>query len=60
MKVIKIDQVAKEPIREKLFTGNVTMQPIISKDMGANLLITQVNFGPRVRNKFHSHTLEQY
>jgi len=59
MKVIKIDQVAKEPHSGKLFTGNVTMQPIIGKEMGANLLITQVNFGRGVRNKFHSHTLEQ-
>ena len=59
MKVIKIDQVAKEPHSGKLFTGNVTMQPIIGKEMGANLLITQVNFSRGVRNKFHSHTLEQ-
>ena len=59
MKVVKVNQVAKESHSGKLFTGTVTMQPIIGKEMGANLLITQVNFSRGVRNKFHSHSLEQ-
>jgi hypothetical protein len=32
MKVIKVDDVAREPQVDKLFTGPVTMQPIIGKD----------------------------
>ena len=56
MKVIKVNQVTKEPHSGKLFTGMVTMQPIIGKELNSDLVISQVNFGPGVRNKFHSHS----
>ena len=59
MKVTKVDQVVKESHSGALFTGLVTMQPIVGRELSTNLLITQVNFGRGVRNKFHSHTLEQ-
>jgi quercetin dioxygenase-like cupin family protein len=59
MKVIKVSQITKEPHSGKLFTGTVTMQPIIGKELSRDLLITKVNFGPGVRNKFHTHSLEQ-
>jgi quercetin dioxygenase-like cupin family protein len=59
MKVIRVDQVAKEPQVDKLFTGPVTMQPIIGTDLSKNFLIKQVNFSKGVRNKFHSHSIEQ-
>ena len=59
MKVIRVAQVAKEPWVNKLFTGQVTTQPIIGTDLSKNFLIQQVNFGKGVRNKFHSHSIEQ-
>ncbi len=59
MKVIKIAQVAKEPQTNPLFTGPVTMQAIVGTDLSTRFLIRQVNFGRGVRNKFHSHTIEQ-
>jgi quercetin dioxygenase-like cupin family protein len=59
MKVIRASKVKKEPHSGKLFTGPVTMQPIIGKELNGDLIITQVNFGPGVRNKFHSHSREQ-
>jgi 4-carboxymuconolactone decarboxylase len=59
MKAIKVDQVAKEPWVDKLFTGPVTLQPIIGTDLSKNFLIDQVNFNKGVRNKFHSHSIEQ-
>src|SRR5512136_29793 len=59
MKIIRVDQVAKEPQVDKLFTGPVTMQPIIGTDLSKNFLIKQVNFSKGVRNKFHSHSIEQ-
>jgi quercetin dioxygenase-like cupin family protein len=59
MKIIRIDQVTKEPQVDKLFTGPVTMQPIIGTDLSKNFLIKQVNFSRGVRNKFHSHSIEQ-
>ncbi len=59
MEVIKIAQVAKEPAVSPLFTGPVTMQPIVGIELSKNFLIRQVNFGHGVRNKFHSHTIEQ-
>ncbi len=60
MKVINIARVAREePSESSLFTGPVTMQPVIGKDLSKNFFITQVNFGRGVRNKFHTHTTEQ-
>ena len=59
MKVTKVDQVAKEPRVDSLFTGSVTMQTIIGTDLSKNFRISQVNFSRGVRNKFHSHTIEQ-
>jgi quercetin dioxygenase-like cupin family protein len=59
MKVIKVDKVAKEPQVNKLFTGPVTMQPIIGTDLSKNFSIQQVNFSKGARNKLHTHSTEQ-
>ena len=59
MKVIKVDQVAKEPWVDKLFTSPVTLQSIIGTDLSKNFLIQQVNFSKGIRNKFHTHSIEQ-
>ena len=59
MKVIRRANVAKEPHESKLFTGPVTLQTIIGTDLSKNFLIGQVNFGKGIRNKFHSHSIEQ-
>ena len=59
MKVFKIEQIAKEPKTEPIFTGPVTMQTIIDTDQSDRFVIRQVNFGRGVRNKLHSHDIEQ-
>jgi quercetin dioxygenase-like cupin family protein len=59
MKVIRVADVAREPVVNPLFTGPVTMQPIVGGEQGKDFVIRQVNFGRGVRNKFHSHTAEQ-
>jgi 4-carboxymuconolactone decarboxylase len=59
MKVIKVAQVAEEPQESSLFTGPVTMQSVIGTDLSKRFLIKQVNFGRGVRNKFHTHNIEQ-
>ena len=59
MKVIKVAQVVKESHTGPMFTGRVAMQPIIGPELSKNFQIAQVNFDSGVRNKFHSHTLEQ-
>ena len=59
MKVIKTALVAKEPAVSPLFTGKVTRQSIVTEELSKNFLIRQVNFDRGVRNKFHSHTIEQ-
>jgi len=59
LKVIRVGKIKKEPHSGKLFTGPVTMQPIIGKELNGDLITAQVNFGPGVRNKFHSHSSEQ-
>ncbi|MBI2328175.1 MAG: cupin domain-containing protein [Chloroflexi bacterium] len=60
MKVIQIDQVAKEPPTNlKLFTGPVTMQTVVDTELSNKFSVRQVNFDQGVRNKFHSHSIEQ-
>jgi quercetin dioxygenase-like cupin family protein len=59
MKVVKVDKVPKEPSTNPMFTGPVTMQAIVGTDLSNRFLIRQVNFARGVRNKFHTHTVEQ-
>ena len=59
MKVIKVDKLAKEPKVTPIFTGPVTMQLVVGPELSNNFLIQQVNFEQGVRNKFHSHSMEQ-
>jgi len=59
MKVIKIDQVPKTPRVSPIFTGPVTMQSLVDPDLSKRFLIQQVNFDKGVRNKLHTHTIEQ-
>lgn len=62
MKVINIRQAPQEPVvgsLSSLFTHPVTMQYIIGAELSKSFIITQVNFGRGVRNKFHNHSNEQ-
>ena len=59
MKVIKTAQVPKEPQVRPFFTGPVTRQVFINTDLSKRFMINQVNFDDGVRNKFHSHSIEQ-
>jgi quercetin dioxygenase-like cupin family protein len=59
MRVIKVAQLAREPQESVLFTGPVTMQTIVGTEESKRFMIRQVNFGRGVRNKFHSHSIEQ-
>jgi quercetin dioxygenase-like cupin family protein len=59
MKIIKINQVPKAPRVSPIFTGPVTMQPIVDTDLTKRFLIQQVNFEKGVRNKLHTHSIEQ-
>jgi len=58
MKILKMNEVPKEPHVTPLFTGpDVTRQSLVpeSKDLTVNI----VNFGKGVRNKFHTHNGDQ-
>ena len=58
MKIIKVNEVPREPYLNPLFTGSdVTRQSFVtgSKDLSLGI----VNFGRGVRNKFHSHDGDQ-
>ena len=58
MKVIRIDEVQKEPFGSSIFTSeDVTKQAIIPDSQEYD--INQVNFGRGVRLKFHAHDSEQ-
>ncbi len=59
MKVTKISQVPKTPRVSPIFTGPVTMQSIVDTDLSKRFQIRQVNFEKGVRNKFHTHSIEQ-
>jgi len=58
VKVVNIDDVAKEPNPSPLFTGSdVTRQPLVSQSQ--DFAVAVVNFGKGVRNKFHTHDSDQ-
>jgi quercetin dioxygenase-like cupin family protein len=58
MKIIKINDIPKEPYITPLFTGpNVTIQPLVTKSK--DLRVSIVNFGKGVRNKFDAHDGDQ-
>ncbi len=59
MKVVKVSNVPKTPRVSPIFTGPVSMQELVGKDLSKRFLIQQVNFEKSVRNKFHTHTIEQ-
>lgn len=59
MKIMKINQVPKKPVEDPLFTGPVSMQSIVDTDLSKRFKIQQVNFEKGVRNKFHTHAIEQ-
>ena len=59
MKIASISHVTKEPRVSPLFDGPVTIQSIVGTDLSDRFRISQVNFDKGVRNKFHSHTIEQ-
>lgn len=59
MKIMKIDKVPKTPRVSPIFTGPVTMQALVDPDLSKRFLIQQVNFDKGVRNRLHTHTIEQ-
>ncbi len=60
MKVIKISEVPAQEAGGTLFTGGlVTRQPLVNKDNGKDFNMSNVNFSPGARNKFHTHTSDQ-
>jgi quercetin dioxygenase-like cupin family protein len=59
MKVFKVSGVKKEPAVSPMFTGPVTMQSIVGTELSKRFMIRQVNFDRGIRNKFHTHTIEQ-
>ena len=59
MKGIKPDQVAKKPSTNALFTGPVTVQPLLTEKDSKQFNMSVVNFAKGVRNKFHTHTSDQ-
>ncbi len=59
MKVVKVNHVKKEPSASPMFVGPVTMQPIIGTESSNRFIIRQVNFDKGIRNKFHTHSVEQ-
>ena len=58
MKIVKMNEVPKEPYLNPLFTGsNVTKQFLISDSKELTLSI--INFGKGIKNKFHTHDGDQ-
>jgi quercetin dioxygenase-like cupin family protein len=58
MKVMKMDQVPKEPYTTPLFTGPEVTRQILAPD-SKDYTVNIVNFGKGVRNKFHAHDVDQ-
>ena len=57
MKVMKSTNIAKIVPEDPIFTGDVTVQPLI--DEGNTFMSDVVNFSKGVRNKLHTHTTDQ-
>jgi quercetin dioxygenase-like cupin family protein len=58
MKIAKMNEVPKESFLIPLFTGpDVTRQSLVSDSK--DLMVSIVNFGKGVRNKFHTHDGDQ-
>ena len=57
MNVVSINDVPKATRETPLFTGEVTVQPLIPEGGDYNMAV--VNFGKGVRNKFHTHESDQ-
>jgi quercetin dioxygenase-like cupin family protein len=58
MRILKINEIPKEPLVNPLFTGSeVSRQSLLSdsKDLSVGI----VNFGKGVRNRFHKHDGDQ-
>jgi quercetin dioxygenase-like cupin family protein len=58
MKVVRIEEVAKEPYLNPLFTGPGVTHQVLLPDSRENV-VNVVHFGKGVRNKFHTHDCEQ-
>ena len=59
MKVVRIEDVAKEPAISALFTGDVHRQVVFTPAESQNFNFGVVNFSAHSRNKFHQHTSDQ-
>jgi 4-carboxymuconolactone decarboxylase len=60
MKVIDINQIPKLNVETDLFIGGqVSMQPLVTKEIGQDFNMTHVNFYPGARNKLHTHSSDQ-
>jgi quercetin dioxygenase-like cupin family protein len=57
MKVIKSTNIPKIVPEDPIFTGAVTVQPLIHE--GNTFMSDVVNFSKGVRNKLHTHTTDQ-
>ena len=58
MKVVHMNQVAKERFAHSLFTGGEVMRQVLLPE-SKEYVVDIVNFGKGVRNKFHTHEYEQ-
>lgn len=60
MRVIRTEEVPKQPAIGSIFTGGlVTIQPVVTQQMGEYFSMNVVNFSKGARAKFHLHTSDQ-
>lgn len=59
MKVVKMNDVAKQPATSALFTGSVSRQTVFQPGDSQNFNFGIVSFSAGSRNKFHKHSGDQ-
>ena len=60
MEVISIDSVAKKDDSHRaIFEGQVSVQPLVTKDLAENVWLVMVNFSPGAKTNLHTHTHDQ-
>ena len=60
MKILKPNDIPREPVNAPLFTGGaVTRQTLLTPETSNNFNLGIVNFSPGARNKMHTHSSDQ-
>ncbi|HEY8450262.1 MAG TPA: cupin domain-containing protein [Bacillota bacterium] len=59
MKLVRLEQIEREPVQAALFTGEVGRQTILASGESPDFNMSVVHFPKGIRNKLHTHSHDQ-